>query len=237
MPFFSNFSDDDWEMFLKTPIIINKTPDHVIFPEEYPYVLSLETKVVLETIMANMKETSTEKEAFAFLPEKPKFGMDNCATHHVCTDINMFIGEITKITNIGIRGVGGVAAATGIGTIQFNLLNSNSESDTITLKNLIYLPECPKNLLSIHRWSKDRGDDAGIFSRGDYSIFLWDNDNSKNLIHHPPACPIPLMTVNEGDEDISISSIEKEDDLLACLFSHFPLFLNLIRIHFLTFLS
>ena len=83
--------------------------------------------------MANMKETSTEKEAFAFLPEKPKFGMDNCATHHVCTDINMFIGEITKITNIGIRGVGGVAAATGIGTIQFNLLNSNGQSETITL--------------------------------------------------------------------------------------------------------
>ena len=113
--------------------------------------------------MANMKETSTEKDAFAFLPEKPKFGLDNCATHHVCTDINMSIGEITNITNIGIRGVGGIAAATGIGTIQFDIINSNGQSETITLKNVIYLPECPKNLLSIHRWSKDRGDDAGIF--------------------------------------------------------------------------
>ena len=43
--------------------------------------------------------------------------MDNCAACHVCTDIDMLIGEITNITNIGIRGVGGVATATGIGTI------------------------------------------------------------------------------------------------------------------------
>ena len=70
MPFFSIFSDEDWDMFLKTPIIKNNAPDYAIFPEEEPYVPSLETKVVLETIMANMKETGTEKEAFAFLPER-----------------------------------------------------------------------------------------------------------------------------------------------------------------------
>ena len=135
--------------------------------------------------------------------------MDNCATHHVCSDINMFIGEITNITNIRIRGVGGIVAATEIGTIQFNFLNSNGQSETSTLKHVMCLPKCPKNLLSIHRWSKDRGDDAGIFSRGDYSIFLWNNDKSKNLIHHPSACSIPLMTVNEGVEDISTSPIGK----------------------------
>ena len=97
--------------------------------------------------MANMKITSTEKEAFAFLPEKPKFGLDNCATHHVCTDINMFIGEMTNITKIGIRGVGGIATATRIGTIQFDIINSTGQSESITLKNVIYLPEYPKNLI------------------------------------------------------------------------------------------
>ena len=106
---------------------------------------------MLETIMVNMNETSTEKDAFAFLPEKPKFGLDNCATHHVCTDINMFVGDIINTTNVGIRGVGGISAATGIGTIQFDIINSIDNSETITLENIIYLPECPKNLKSIHR--------------------------------------------------------------------------------------
>ena len=176
MPFFGNFSDEDWDFFLKHPIIIHSTPDPVIFSDGEPHVLSLETTVVLETIMANMKITSTEKEAFAFLPEKAKFGLDNCATHHVCTDINMFIGEITNITNIGIRGVCGIAAATGIGTIQFDIIDSTGQSESITLKNVIYVPDFSKNLLSVHRWSKDSGDNAGIFSRGDYSIFLWKNE-------------------------------------------------------------
>ena len=66
IPFFSNLSDEDWDIFLKTPIIINNAPDCVMFPEEEPCVLSLETKVVFETIMGNMKDASTEKESFAF---------------------------------------------------------------------------------------------------------------------------------------------------------------------------
>ena len=40
MPFFSILSDDDWDIFLKTPIIINNAPDHAIFPEE-DHMLSL----------------------------------------------------------------------------------------------------------------------------------------------------------------------------------------------------
>ena len=92
----------------------------------------------------------------------------------------MFIGEMTNITKIGIRGVGGIATATRIGTIHFDIINSTGQSESITLKNVIYLPECPNNLISVHRWSKNRGDNAGIFSRLDYSIFLWNNDESKS---------------------------------------------------------
>ena len=33
MPFFSNFSDEDWEIFLNEPIMINTTHDPVIFPD------------------------------------------------------------------------------------------------------------------------------------------------------------------------------------------------------------
>ena len=39
------------------------------------------------------------------------------------------------------------------------------------------------------------------FFQGSYSIFLWNNDKCKRIIHNNPSCPIPLMQVNEGEED------------------------------------
>ena len=70
----------------------------------------------------------------------------------------------------------------------------------IQLKNVIYLPESAKNLISTTQWSKEKGDDCGILSRGSYSTFFWNNDENKKQILHSPTCPIPLMLVNEGDE-------------------------------------
>ena len=102
------------------------------------------------------------------------------------------------MTHIGVKGVGGIAEVVGMGTIRFRI---KDESEEITLHNIIYLPDCPKNLISITRWSEDRGDNCGVFSRGKYSIFLWNNDRSKKVIYHPPDCPIPLILVNEGEID------------------------------------
>ena len=62
------------------------------------------------------------------------------------------------------------------------------EHKEITLDNVIYLPESPNNLISISRWSRDRGDDCGILSRGEYSIFLWDNDKSQKLMEEGSSC-------------------------------------------------
>ena len=67
---------------------------------------------------------------------------------------------------------------------------------------MIYLPESPKNLISISRWSRDKEGDCGILSRGEYSIILWDNDESQKLIHHTYACSTSIMTVNEGDDPV-----------------------------------
>ena len=165
--------------------------------------------------MANFKGIVPDKGVFAFLSDKPQFGIDNCATHHVCTDINLFVGEVTEISNVGIRGVRGVATALGIGTVEFYIISSESKSEKITLRNVLYLPNCPKNLISVSKWSKDRGDNAGAFSRGEYSIFLWNHDNSKKIIHYSSNCSIPLMTVNEGVSDVSCSQFENKDDVLA----------------------
>ena len=172
------------------------------FPAE---VTSITPQVqrVLETVLAHevTPRDGIADTVFSFLSEPTEFGTDNCATHHICNNLALFIGEIRKVTNIGVKGVGGVAEAVGMGTIRFWIKDENGESEEITLHNVIYLPDCPKNLISITRWSEDRDDNCGIFSRGKYSIFLWNDDRSKKVIYHPPDCPIPLMSVNEGEID------------------------------------
>ena len=218
---YSAFNDDDWDIFLAKDFDTNIIDRHNNQQTQMCCYTSDVTgisdpvRAILRTVMANETVSHTDDQTFAFMPERPSFGTDNYATHHACNDISLFIGEIKKITNIGIRGVGGIATAAGIGTVEFILTSEDGIREKIQLENVIYLPDCPKKLLSITRWSKDRGDNAGIFSRGEYSIFLWDNDKSRKIIHHPSECPIPLMMVNEGEDDVVSAYISARNEIPA----------------------
>ena len=94
-----------------------------------------------------------------------EFGTDNCATHHICHEKLLFVGEIRPISNIGVKGIAGSAKAEGIGTIEFVILDDNKEEHKIRLENVIYLPQAAKNLISISQWSKDKKDNCGVLSR------------------------------------------------------------------------
>ena len=87
-----------------------------------------------------------------------------------------------------------------------------------TLDNVLYLTSSAKNLISISKWSEDKGDDCGVFTRQHYSIFYWDNDNKSKKILHYPSCKIPLMTVNEREES--------NDPFAAFMSSHEHQFLD-----------
>ena len=84
---------------------------------------------------------------------------------------------------------------------------------------MIHLPESSKNLISIAQWSKDRKDDCKIFSRGEHSILMWDNDSKMRLIHHNSTCYIPLLPINESDIDfINFLQIYSKDLIVnVCL--------------------
>mmetsp|Transcript_43713 Transcript_43713/g.52392 ORF Transcript_43713/g.52392 Transcript_43713/m.52392 type:complete len:117 (+) Transcript_43713:2610-2960(+) len=109
----------------------------------------------------------------------------------------MFISKPEPSTKIWVAGASGNCQAAGVGTIKFSITTNNGSKHLITLYNVIYLPQCAKNLICILKWSEDRKDDTEILSRRSYSIFLWDNDNRQNFISHPSHCKIPLMTANE----------------------------------------
>ena len=87
--------------------------------------------------------------AMLFEPTVVEFGTDNCATHHICNNLSLFISPPIEVENVGIRGVSGSVSAEGIGTIQFSLQDDDGKDHLITLSNVIYLPSAPKNLISI----------------------------------------------------------------------------------------
>ena len=138
-------------------------------PQEYCLITSAEGLTLLNEKRVNKKENDD----FFFTQRVIELAMDNCATFHVCKDKFLFIGEIRQCPNIRVKGVSGIATASGIGTTRFTITSKTGENKEITLENVIYLPESPKNLISISIWSRDRGDDCGILSRGESSIFLW----------------------------------------------------------------
>ena len=157
---------------------------------------SIDNKAVA---LANDDADRIETE-FTFDTKPATFGTDNCATHHICYQRDLFASISEPATSIGVRGVSGSSTAEGIGTVKFRLKDDNKKTHDITLKNVIFLPQAAKNLISISQWSSDNSDDCNVTSRGKYSIFRWNHDEYSKTIIHPPNCPIPLMTVNEDND-------------------------------------
>ena len=85
--------------------------------------------------------------------------------------------------------------AAGIGDVKFILTDNEGGQHLVVLKNVIYLPGCAKNLISISQWSEEKGENAAILTRGNFSHFMCNDDKHRVLIEHPPDCKIPLMTV------------------------------------------
>ena len=153
-----------------------------------------------------LHNTSTKTEdntKMSFGSEPTEFGTDNCATHHICSRLDLFT-SMKSASTVGVTGVVGSIMASGIGTIQFTLLDSHNKRHVIKIDNVIYLPESAKNLISTSQWASDKKDDCGVLSRGTYSVFMWDHDKHQKYIPHAPSCPIPMMPVNETDETFAL---------------------------------
>ena len=96
---------------------------------EYCLVASAEGLTLLNEKRVNKQE----KDDFYFMQRVTELAMDNCATFHVCKDKFLFISEIRKCPNIRVKGVSGIATASGIGTIRFTITSKTGENKEITL--------------------------------------------------------------------------------------------------------
>ena len=161
------------------------------------------TNVQQALVLHNAPHKHDDNTKVSFSSEPTEFGTDNCATHHICSRLELFT-SMRPAPSIGVTGVAGSMMASGVGTIQFDLLDSNNKRHTITIDNVIYLPESAKNLISTAQWALDKRDDCGVLSRGTYSVFMWNHDQHRKYIPHSPSCPIPMMPVNETDEAFAL---------------------------------
>ena len=74
-------------------------------------------KILAHEVTPN--DEDSDNKIFVFLNQTTEFGTKNCATHHICNDLTMFVGRIRKVTNIGVKGVGGIFETIGLRMIFF----------------------------------------------------------------------------------------------------------------------
>ena len=72
-------------------------------------------------VLANEEERNGIGEVLDFDHNGIEFGADNCATHHICANKSLFVGEMTPLSTVGVRGINGVSLAKGLGTVRFDI--------------------------------------------------------------------------------------------------------------------
>ena len=63
--------------------------------------------VIVEPVFLSNIIDTTSDQIYAFGQYPLEFGIDNCATHNICSEKSLFVGKIQQCSNIGVRKVAG----------------------------------------------------------------------------------------------------------------------------------
>eukprot|EP00957_Ditylum_brightwellii_P208950 15359638-Ditylum_brightwellii.AAC.1 len=100
---------------------------------------------------------------------------------------------------VGIIGIDNIGNLLGIGIKGFAITDCKETSHKIILEIVLYVPEAPKNLITVTKWTEDRKENNGILTRRTYSISMCERDKFQKLAPHSVQCRIPMLQTNEGD--------------------------------------
>ena len=112
-------------------------------------------------------------------------GASKCISH----DLKDFIGPITPLHDVRLKGIDGSLPIKGVGTVKWNILDDEGNVHSFKIQHTLYVPKLPKRLFSPQHW-------ASCFPRSDiklqYSaqilsnttILRWDNF-IRTIPHHP----------------------------------------------------
>ena len=77
------------------------------------------------------------------------FGFDSCANVHYVSDRSL-LSNYRPVHNMSVDGLAGDRAVTGIGSLTGKIKLSNGKVCTFTLDDVLYIPDCGVNILSMH---------------------------------------------------------------------------------------
>jgi hypothetical protein len=114
---------------------------------------------------------------------------DNAATGHICKDKSSFSSLVPSIYSVSTAN--GIESPLLMGTVSLNLRDVEGNRHGFTLKNVIYIPNSPVNLLSLcrlaeHYPDKDGGPDwdgTGINSSYDTHMLYWNKKQFFKTFH------------------------------------------------------
>ena len=136
--------------------------------------LVTDTTNSLATSYSSSDTSPSNKPTSYFDLDPITFGVDNCATHHVCAEKSFFTSDMSPLPNTGVRGIAGTLPAEGIGTISITIKDDNGNTHRVDLSKVIFPPSAAQNLISVSQWSRDRNDNCAVTSRGTFSVFCWE---------------------------------------------------------------
>ena len=158
-------------------------------------------KIVVEAFSGEMKTKRTGLTTH-FDSDSSTVIVDNAANCCICNDKDMFISEITKMDptkNLTVSTAGGEKAPIGYGDVLWKWSDDEGKVHEHTLKDVLYFPESPVNILGVTQWAIQNNDKEGTYitTKAEYSILVWNFGKNQRRFTHP-ASMLPEMPINEG---------------------------------------
>ena len=102
-----------------------------------------------------------------------EFGLDSCATSHIVNDLSLFIsGTIAELKNNGVKGIGRTVKIPLKGDVEIFIFCSDKKKHKHILRNVSYVLESPKNLISISQWKDDYHNDMKLRCKENFLRFF-----------------------------------------------------------------
>ena len=117
--------------------------------------------------------------------------MHSYSTTCVCNNPYYFIGGITPI-NLKLKGIKESLKSIGTGTVRWRITDDTGKIHTLTIENVLYVPDSPMCMISPHHWGQEANDHYPMkegtrgITQSKNIIFEWNQRKYQMTI---PLCP------------------------------------------------